>query len=281
MNTTKDRPPRQVRSAADAETSVHRRILCIGSTGSGKSALIWSLPGRKFVYAFDPNTIATIQGCPDCDVIEFYPDFLEMDATLKGFNKGAKSDKPASRREPTTYMEWVDHINGFVETEGFKDYDWLVMDSATFLVRAAMDRQLYINGRYGDIEDLGDYRVVGSKLSDIFRNMPSLGINIYTTGHFQVYQDDKTKRIVTQLSLPGSARATLPLGHTDVLKAEFVGGDSRYIVRTVPEPKGLQEIRTSMRGLDDEEDVTIKDFRNATHFGIGKLLEKGTKNAIR
>ncbi|HEY7507004.1 MAG TPA: AAA family ATPase [Nitrososphaera sp.] len=258
------------RSAADADYSATQRIMLVGPTGSGKTAQIWTLPGKKFAYVFDPNTMATLKGCPDCDVVELLPDILELDSTLKGFNKGAKSDAPASKKEPTLYLRWLAHFNAFVEGE-IKEYDWVIFDSLTFLAKSVMDRQLYINNRYGDIEDLGDYRVVGSKLSDVFNSISGLHTNIFATGHLTQYQDDKTKKIVTQIMLPGKARNMLPLSHTNVWEAYVE--DGKYMIRTVPDSRGLQEIRSSIKGLKSDEDVTIKSFKNAQEYGIGKLLK--------
>jgi hypothetical protein len=53
-----------------------------------------------------------------------------------------------------------------------------------------------------------------------------------------------------------------------------------YKIRTVPQSKGLQEIRSSIRGLNPVEDVTIKDFNNAGQYGIGALIQRSTKNAV-
>lgn len=267
-----------IRSAADAELSPLQRILLVGPTGSGKTSQIWTLPGRKFVYIFDPNSLATLKGCPDLDYVEFLPEFTEMDATLKGFNKGAKSDRPKVAKEPTLYNRWVEHINEMVDEGGLVGYDWLVFDSGTFIAKAIMDRQLYINGRYGDIEDLGDFRVVGSKMADVFNSISGLPINILTTGHLQTYEDDKTKKIVTQIYLPGKARNILPLSHTNVWEAQAGEAAGTWEIKTVPERKGLQDIRSGISGLKPVEDVTIKDFRNATAYGIGRLLARSTSD---
>lgn len=267
-------------NAKDAGDTAKDRILLIGSTGSGKTAQIWTLPGRKFAYIFDPNSMKTLQGC-DLDYEEFYPEILELDATLKGFNKGTKDDKPATKREPTLYMRWVDDLNAKVEGGVLRDYDWLIIDSLTFLNKAVMDRQLFINGRYGDIEDLGDYRVVGSKLADLFGSIAGLReINVLCTGHFQVFEDDKTKRIKTQISLPGKARNVLPLLFTNIWLCHTEESDDkkkpglRYMVRTQPDPRGLTDIRNSIQGLELNEDVTIPSLTNAAAGtqGIGRLL---------
>lgn len=259
-------------NAKSAEISAFHRFLLVGRTGTGKSAQIWTLPGKKFAYIFDPNSMITLKGC-DLEYEEFYPEFTEMDATLKGFNKNAKSDKPASAKEPLLYMNWVEDINKKVDDAFFEDYDWLCIDSLTFLVKAMMDRQMFINNRYGDIEDLGDYRVVGSKMADIFGSISGLQMNLFCTGHIDSFQDEKTKKIETQLKLPGKARGILPLQFTDILQTYYE--DGKYFVRTKPEPRGLQDIRTSIPGLKEEEDVTIPRFdETAVNYGIGALLRK-------
>src|SRR5690606_22505683 len=99
------------KSASDIDAFSGYRIMVVGRTGSGKTSQIWTLPGRKLCYLFDPNSIRSLKGCPDLDFEEFYPEFLELDATLKGFNKNAKDDKPITKKEPTVYNRWVDHIN--------------------------------------------------------------------------------------------------------------------------------------------------------------------------
>lgn len=268
-----------IKSAATADVSPFSRIMLVGPTGAGKSAQIWTLPGRKFVYVFDPNTMATISGCPDTDYVEFLPEFTDMDATLKGFNKGSKSDRPAKAKEPHLYLRWVAHINEFEAAlrEG-SGYDWLIFDSMTFIAKALMDRQLYINGRYGDVEDRGDYRVVGSKMADVFGTISSLPINIFSTGHITEYQDEKTQKIVTQIMLPGKGRTMLPLSHTDTWEARAGKVAGTYEVKTAPESRGLQEIRSAMKGLKPVEDVTIKYFSNAQRYGIGALLERSKQH---
>lgn len=274
------RPIPPDKDAGEADASPFSRIMLVGPTGSGKSSQIWTLPGRKYVYVFDPNTLSSISKCPNTKYVEFLPDFAEMDATLKGFNKGARSDKPAHAKEPTMYLRWVDHINDFDARKRYEEFDWLVFDSLTFVAKAVMDRQLFINNRYGDIEELGDYRVVGSKLADVFGTISSLPINIYSTGHIQTYEDDKTKKIVTQIMLPGKGRTMLPLSHTDTWEARAGEKAGTYEIKTAPEARGLQEIRSAMKGLKPIEDVTIKDFTKADQYGIGALIARSKKHAV-
>lgn len=265
-------------NAKDMPIPATKRILLLGRPGSGKSAQMWTLPGRKFLYLFDPNTKATIgkhkdRAGLDIEYEEFLPDITELDASIKGFNKGSKSDKlRGPQREPTTYVRWVEHLNEQGEKGFFNDFDWLCIDGLTHLNRAAMARTLYINGRYGDIEDLSDYRVTGNKLTDVFHSVCSTDRNIYMTGHIDTYQDDKTKTIETLIRSHGSSRGALPTIFTDVWLAERGDGD-KYTARTKPASRGLKDIRCSIPNVPEIADITIPDFPSS-RGGIGALLAK-------
>lgn len=270
-------------NAKDADLEAHERILCVGRTGSGKSAQMWTLPGKKFAYIFDPNTMATIRGL-DIDYELFQPDVLSVDMTLKGFNKESRSDKPKGKlREPTVWNAWGDHFNDHYDRGFFNQYDWLIFDSFTFITKAVMDRNLFINNRYGDIEDLGDFRIVGAKISEVFGTIATMKINIYATGHLAVFQDEKTKKIETLLHLPGKAKNMIPLQFTNIWLTQVTEG-GKYEIRTKPEARGLQDIRSSIQGLQTLEDVTIKSFGpESTRYGIGNIYtrsRKGLPNAV-
>lgn len=253
-------------------------IFVAGETGSGKTTLIRTLPGKVFAYLFDPNAKRSIAGA-DIEYEEFLPDALEMDVTIKGFNKGSKSDRAPSRREPMVYLRWVEDLTTKAESGYFKDFDWVCFDSLTFLQKACFDRQLYLNNRYGGVEELADYRIVGSKISDVFRAVTSEPINIYCTGHIQEWQDELTKRITTEIRLSGQAKTTIPLMFTQIFlgKSESDEKHKKYVLQTRPEKRGLQCIRSTWNSLDMFEDVTIEDMTRAEEFGIGKLL-KQTRN---
>lgn len=259
-------------NARDAAQPAIQKILMLGPAGSGKTSAIWTLPGRKFAYVFDPASVASLRGL-DIDYEEFLPDTLELDASLRGFNKGSKDDKPLTKREPTTYVRWTEDLNKRHEEGYFKDVDWLCVDSLTLLANAVMDRIMFLNGRYGGIEDLSDFRVAGSKIAEVFRSICSLPLNLYCTGHVTSFQDDKTKRIETQINLPGKARQLLPLLFSNIWLASGSTEDKQmYSIRTRPEPRGFQHIRTTLQGLADVEDMTVKDWKNPERYGVGRLL---------
>jgi len=265
-------------NAKNLEPGVRDNILLAGNTGSGKTSQIWTLPGKKFAYIFDPNALESLVGC-DLEYETFLPAVTELDASIKKFNRDARPDdkSPVSNVEPVSFVNFVKDINDKYDSGYFDDIDWIIFDSLTYLARACMDRQMWINRRFGALEDLADYRIVGSKLSDVFRPITSMEKNIFCTGHITEYQDEKTKAIITQLMLPGSARTYLPLMFTNIweAQAQSTEKEEKYVIKTRPEQRGLKSLR-STKSLELFEDVTIKDFSNADKYGIGALLRKGT-----
>ena len=80
-------------NARDAhETSAHKFFL-LGDTGAGKTAQFLTLPGKKFIYLFDPNAILTLRG-HDVDYEEYLPDRLNLSvkSLAKGAGGGVKGD---------------------------------------------------------------------------------------------------------------------------------------------------------------------------------------------
>jgi len=252
----------------------HERILALGPPGAGKTFQIRSLPGRKFVYFFDPSGKRSIIGA-DIDYEEFLPDVTETDWTLKGFNKGALSDKPKIKKEPSVYKRWEDDVNARYDSGFFLNYDWVIIDSLTLLSRALMNRVLYLNGRYGDVEDLSDYRVVGNKLSDILVPLTSMPVSLYMTAHTVDRQNDLTKRITTEIDLPGAARAILPKLCSNIWELRSTTDtQQKYTLLTRSEPRGYAGLRTTIQGLEPLIDITIKDRVRPELSGIGAVLTK-------
>jgi hypothetical protein len=267
-------------NAKDTDISAAKRILIAGRTGTGKSTQIWSLPGKKFAYIFDPNALSALvaqpphrpQGC-DIDYETFLPEISDVDTSLKGFNKDSRDDMVRGRRiEPKLYNRWEKDVL----SRNFAGYNWLIIDSLTFLSKAVMDRQLFINNRGGGTEEIADYKVVGSKMAEVFGALTGAPINLFCTAHLSVYQDEKTAKLTTELYLPGRARTILPLQFTDIFQTVVREDDKKgtiHEIRTKPDPKGLQDIRTSMSGLATFEDVTMPRFdARSVEYGIGALL---------
>lgn len=263
-----------VENAKDAAPKSFENILVVGDAGGGKTSLIRTLPGKKFVYIFDPNGLRALAGA-DIDYEEWLPDHTELDTTIKRFNRDGKpDDRPASEKEPKVYVDWTQDITEKAKEDFFAPYDWVCFDSLTLLQKACFDRQTWINNRYGKPEEMADYRIVGSKMSDLIRSTTSEKVNTFFTGHIDTWQDELSKKITTQLALSGSAKRQIPLVMSNIWLAECKSTEKeiKYTVQTRPAERGLQTIRSSIRGLDMFEDVTISDFDKPEESGIAKLL---------
>ena len=74
-------------NAKDAEVSPVESILAIGTTGVGKTTQFLTLPGKKFIYLFDPNALRSLAG-HDVDYEEFRIDSMDLDLSVKSLKKG-------------------------------------------------------------------------------------------------------------------------------------------------------------------------------------------------
>ena len=64
-------------------------ILSVGTTGGGKTTMFSTIPGRKFLYIFDPNAVNTIRGL-DIDYEVFLPDHIPFAAVPLASKKQEK-----------------------------------------------------------------------------------------------------------------------------------------------------------------------------------------------
>ncbi len=279
-------PIQPVKSAATATRKAHT-ILLLGRTGSGKTAQIVTLPGKKFVYIWEPNALETLRGYPNIDYVEFIPPAEELEFRLKGFNKETLSDRKGTVVEPKIYEAWREDFAERRKANFFADYDWLCLESCTYMVSAMIERQMYLDKRSAEPPDQGDYRVVGDAFRRIILSWQSTGCNILLTGHLSEYQNDKTKLITVQANLPGQARTMIPLGCTNIWQTEHNGEASKdFVIRTKPDPRGLRELRTTIPNLKEFENVTIPvdsqgRFVNPEKHGIGALLKRTEPIAIK
>lgn len=253
-------------------------IFVVGRTGTGKSTQFLTLPGKKLLYIFEPSGKAAIQGHA-LDFLEFLPEENELEFRLKGFNQNTKTDRKGGSPEPKIYTRWYEDFTARLNANFFEGYDWVGIDSFTFFVQAMIDRQMFLNNRTGEPPDRGDYRIVGDSLRALVRALTGRNVNVFLTGHIQEYQDEKTKAIITQANLPGSARTTIPLMCTNIWQTDYNGPIAkRYSVRTRPDTRGMKDLRCSFPSMKDDEDVTIPDPVKPQGQGIGKLL---TQNGFK
>ena len=95
-------------NAKDVHPMETRNIFLWGEMGTGKTTQLLTLPGKKFLFGFDPAVVEAIAGY-DVDYEMFLPDEVNLNVT--SMSKG-KVDHTSPRREP---KEWVRFAKFFDE----------------------------------------------------------------------------------------------------------------------------------------------------------------------
>ena len=271
-------------NAINAHEASTLKILVLATTGAGKTTQFLTLPGKKFMYLFDPNGILSLQGY-DVDYEEFLPDVMNLD--VKSLDKEVKkASAPTMKRTNTdVYRRWEEDFESKIESGFFNDYDWIGMDSFTTLSDMVMDEVLRINNRPDSWPNQDDYGPQMLTLKNIVRTMTSLGKNIYFTGHIEMKQDELTKRIYNTPIMTGRLKATLPLLFSEIFVLEVVSdgkGAVEYTIQTKP-TRDTPLIRTSMKGLEIFENVSINFNEPVEGQGLGGIInwsrkQKGLNN---
>jgi len=264
-----------VANARDAHATALHKILMLGDTGSGKTTQFLTLPGKKFMYLFDPNAILSLRGY-DVDYEEFLPDQLSLAVkSLKtsGEQRIAKGDVSTVTKSDL-YQRWEKDYNERIAGGFFADYDWVGFDSATTLLDMIMDRVLTINGRFGQWPNQDDYGPQMLTFTNICRQLTSMGIQAYMTGHLETKQDQVTKKIQTRPMMTGRLVNKIPLLFSDIFALDVVldeKGKPSYRMQTVPDTM-MKTIRTSIKGLEPYENITIDFAQQVEGQGLGGIL---------
>lgn len=258
-------------NAKDAHAKGRHCFLVLGDTGGGKTSQFLTLPGRKFAYLFDPNAIMSLQG-HDVDYEEFLPDRLNLNVTPLSSSK--QGDKVTSHKN-IMFQEWQSDFEAKVNDGFFDGIDNIALDSATTFLDLIMDRQLTLNGRAGQWPQQDDYGPQMQVFTNVVRTLTSMGKTIYMTGHLEYKQEELSKRIFRQPLMTGRLRTKIPLLFSDIFIAEASNdgkGNIKHTLQTVPD-KITTTVRTSFKGLEPFEDVTIDWNKDPQEQGLGLLLK--------
>lgn len=259
-------------NAKDIVGKTVHRILLLGDTGSGKTTQMLTLPGKTFTYLFDSNALLSLQG-NDIDYEEFLPDQLNL--SVKSLSKDRGGDKNTNHAN-MMYGAWEKDFNDRMESGFFDQYDNIGFDSATTFLDLIMDRILTINGRAGQWPQQDDYGPQMVAFTNVVRTLTSLGKTLVMTGHLEVRQADGSAKMLRQPMMTGRLRTKIPLLFSDIFIAECSNdgkGNVSHTLQTVPD-RVTTAVRTSMRGLDPVEDVTIDWTKEVkAKQGLGLLLE--------
>lgn len=255
-------------NAKDARQTSARKFLLLGDTGGGKTTQILTFPGRKFAYLFDPNAILSLQG-HDLEYEEFMPDRLNLSVRSLSKDKGDKTTSFSN----TLYVEWEKDFNDRIKGGYFADIDLIAFDSATTLLDLIMDRVLTINGRAGSWPQQDDYGPQMLAFQNVCRQLTALGKTVVMTGHMETRQDELTKRIFRTPMMTGRLKTKVPLLFSDIFICEATNdgrGNVSHTIQTVPD-RMTTTVRTTIKGLNPHEDVSIDWTKDPVGQGIGGL----------
>src|SRR3990167_8715454 len=110
-------------NARQATGITHHKVLMLGDTGSGKTTQFLTLPGKKYMYVFDPNSLLSLRGY-DVDYDEYMPATVGMAAGSLAKGKG---DKSAATRSDS-YQLFEAQFNERLQSGFFNPYDWIGFD---------------------------------------------------------------------------------------------------------------------------------------------------------
>ena len=243
--------------------SQKKNIIVYGPTGSGKTTLFTTLPGKKFLYIFDPSALDTLRG-QDIDYEYFPPDgVLGIRATQKGARGKAKMP------EPTSYRDFENHLENF-GSNSYEDYDIIGFSSITTLSQILMNRLLFINGRFGHVPELSDYNLLGITLVALFEDVLSVqNKTVFIEGHSDLVQDQVSKKIQNQFDITKNVRRMLPRLLTDawVAEADVISDKSSFRIHTMPTREW--PLCKNSFGFGPFIDVTIDLKKDRVRQGIG------------
>lgn len=257
-------------SAKDFKAGAEQ-IFALGSGGSGKTTAFVSIPGRKFAYIFDPHALNSLMGF-DVAYEEFVPEHMDLDAvTLKSGVRDRFSKPP----EPKTYVEFERHIEEAIREGFFDNYDAICLDSISSLQDIVMDRIMYLNGRFGKWPEQADYTATINTITKIVRTIVGLKKRVYVTGHIEYKQEEATGKMMNTLALIGRLRNRLPMSFSEIwhfYADTDKGGKTHWYIRTKPD-RYSPWVRTSIKGLEMIEDITITDWKTPEKQGLGRILK--------
>ena len=248
------------------------RVLLIGGPGSGKTTLLRTLPGKTFVYAFDPNCVRSLRGAENIEYEAFLPGLLNLG--VKTLSSSSRDDK-GQHASVDAYLAWEKDFETKINKGYFDSFDNICLDSCTSLADIIMDRVQFLNGRLGKHPEQADWTAQMATFVNVFRTLTSMNKVLVATAHSELRQEDDTGLMRYQPLFTGRLRIRVPLLFSDVLgtESDVDRGKKSYSILTVGDRRH-QYIRCSIPGIDPVLDTTIEDWTHQAcqSQGLGKLL---------
>lgn len=238
-----------------------------------------TLPGRKFIYVFDPNARDSYPPSDDWVAMPFIPPASELEISVRPLS--AKVTHDSTRRhsrktpEPLTYPNFEEDFHTRAEEGWFAEnnFDWICYDSNTTFADICMDRIQYLNGRLGKHPEQADHTSLMNLQRNIYRAAIGTGLHVAVTMHTEYEKDSTSLRMVQQLMTTGRNKIRIPLLFSQIYGTERDTKDGKlhYTIHTTGSTK-REYCRTNIRDISPEEDITVDFSKPLQGQGLGAFV---------
>lgn len=216
-------------SAKDIIPEIPKRILILGTYGSGKSVFASTFPTPGFVFDID-------------DGIQIY--------RRKDWEYETYSVSPQS------WVQFEKDVNRVIKETNEGKYKTIVVDSTTVMAAVCMERALQIdpkrsntNGPLWNIH----YSMLKNLMEGQLRKLLALSTKAYVVviGHLHTVQDAETGAVIAiEPLLPGALSESFPglFGEVYCSFSRKKETKTEYYIRTAP--KGLYKARSRVSGVE-------------------------------
>lgn len=212
------------------------KLLLIGASGSGKTVMAASAPGKTLILDFDNKASSAASY-----YAHYNPKQLE-NIEVEAFSLNKMTDSPYEK-----FIAWLDRLEERAKEEKFP-FDTVVIDSLTLYAEALMGYVMKhnpgIKRAFSSVPAMQDYLVAGTKFREDINRILSLPCHVICTAHSATQKDDVTGELRNTILLAGKTAEHLPRIFTEVYwahvkkngdKIEHVAqtrSDGRFTCRT-------------------------------------------------
>lgn len=266
-------------------------FLIWGLSGAGKSMLAATFPrfGRKLIVdVFDPGGTSLYRRLIPADELDmsyWAPSAslaLSSHAKTKGKNeKVPKIDKEVEQMKEFVWVPWAKRFHERLENGDFQNAAAYVVDTTSFMSKAAVERQLWLADRPGGVPDveMGDFTALKHGQIRAFAMQAAVPCPTIFLAHEVVKADWENRgNKLHELNVAGSARAELPAMCKEVyhVSGQAKGGKVGYVLKAFPDNIHTQ-CKTEIGmfgGYDVREDITIDPRQPVNEQGLTALFRK-------
>lgn len=197
--------------------------LVVGDSGTGKTCLAGTFPGRIELWDFDHKVSS---------LAHYYKQDAEL---LNRVDVYQFANLPREARIPA-WEKRNNLIAEAVRTNKPLHFDTLVVDSLTTFTMMMMDDYLIrsqkgIKRAHPEIPAMQDYQMLDKHLSMIVPSLLSINANVLMLGHVKTDKDETTGEILRQAMIAGQFASKLPIFFEEVYIAR-VAPDGKYYLQT-------------------------------------------------